>query len=226
MIHWKIDDGIGLISLDCPQGNMLGMDDLKKINRILSEGACNVDGWIIEGRNRSFCTGLQVNCNTVSEPFELLDKVLLSLYSVSEPLTISLTGHAIGAGFLMLCCADYVVSSDNERMKFGLPELKLGLGVDEMMVSLLHSSIPIPVIEQLLYSGEYVSYHSLNEWNLIDCVSEESQLDECIKWIHRINENKDGFRFCKQTIRKQKIMEMRQLIQLECFHKLAEFVQE
>lgn len=226
MIHWGINKGIGIISLNCSRGNLLSADDLNRINSILSEELCDVDGLILEGKNRAFCTGLQMNIDAIPESFELLDKVLLNIYSLRVPVAVSLTGHAIGAGFLMLCCADYVVSSDNEGMKFGLPELKLGLGVDEMMVSLLHTSMPTYVIEQLIYSSEYVSYHSLNEWNLIDFVSEDSPLDECIKWINDKNENKDSFRFCKHIIRKQKIEEMRQQLQLECFQQLATFVQK
>ena len=153
MIHWEIQEGVGVIKFDSPRGNMLGIDDLRHLDFLLSERPSDIRALVLTGENRSFCAGVTVDETNPALSFRLLDEVLLKLYSLDIPLVVALSGHAIGAGFLMLCCADYAVSTDNERMKFGLPEINIGLGLDEMMLCLVSGSLPDSTVKKLLYSG-------------------------------------------------------------------------
>lgn len=221
MIHWKIDDGIGVVTFDSPHGNMLTLNDLQSFNKILSELSPNVEALLLEGSNHAFCTGVKVDSSEVAKTFEQLDCLLLQLYNLKIPVSIALQGHAIGAGFLFLCCADYVYSVGSERMKFGLPEVKLALGVDELMINLLHSTLPLSIMEPLISMGEYVNYRKMIEWKLIDEITVDSPQEKCIIWMKERIRYKQSFCFCKQIMRKDACMKMAEAYRQSCYLELV-----
>lgn len=225
MIHFEENNGVGVISLDSSKGNMLSLDDLQDLNAILCDGRLAVKGLVMTGLNRSFCTGLQVCRGCENEAFKLLDSTLLNLYSYKNPLAIALSGHAIGAGFLFLCCADYVIAQDSEKAKYGLPEVGLGLGVDQCMVSLLASTISPLVMKKLICTSLYVSYKELKEWQLIDEVQTEDLTVGCVSFIGKVS-FKESYSFCKLLMRKQGILKMQEAIDGGCYMDLGELIRK
>lgn len=222
MIHWEIKNNIGLITFDSPRGNLLSIDDLYLLRDILEQKIEDVSALILTGKNRAFCTGIAVDEQNCLCSFKLLDELLLELYSIEKPVYIALSGHAIGAGFLFLCSADVIVAHYNDRMKFGLPEINLGLGIDNIMFSILSECLPFPLIKSLIYSGQYISSQKLADYGLVSFVdSDISLVDYCESSIYENCIAKDSFSFCKKILRRPVLEEITYYINNECYKELA-----
>ena len=222
MIHWEVKNSTGIITFDSPRGNLLTIDDLYLLRDILWQKLENIDALILTGENRSFCAGLSVNEKNALSSFKLLDELLLKLYSLDIPVYIALTGHAIGAGFLLLCCADGIVAHDNDRMKFGLPEINLGLSIDDMMFSLLSGCLSYSSIKSLILSGNYISSHQLADYGLVSFIeSDLSLIDYCHSSIYENCITKCSFSFCKKVLHHPVLEKMTYYIKNECYKELA-----
>lgn len=222
MIHWNITNNIGTITFDSPRGNLLSIDDLSLLKDILWYNLENVNGLILTGKNRSFCTGLNVDEKDPLYSFQLLDELMLRLYSLDIPVYIALTGHAIGAGFLFLCCADVVIAYDNDRMKFGLPEINLGLGIDDMMYSLLSANLPFQLIKKMIFSGRYISCHQLESYGIVNLIESDIMLiDYCYNSMYEDCISKYSFSFCKKILHRPTIEKMSNQIKNECYKELT-----
>lgn len=221
MIRWEKQNGVGIATFDSPHGNMIDIIDLQSLKSLLSQNVESLDGIILIGKDKVFCTGMSIDPLNSLKSFQLLDEVLLQLYSLEIPLVVALSGHCIGAGFLMLCCADYVISVDNERMKCGLPEIKLGLGLDQMMTFLLLHNLPYYIVKKLLYSGDYVSFHHLQTWGIIDkIVSQDSLMEQSMNYLKDIHSKKSSFIFCKRQLRRRNQNIMHSLFTSGCYKEL------
>lgn len=223
MIYLEYRDNIGIITLDNERGNLLFYNDLQLLSNIFADNLPEVKGLVVTGKNHSFCTGLSIEPANAEESLKLLDTVLLKMYSYSKPLVIALTGHAIGAGFLMLSCADYVISINSIKAKFGLPEVKLGMGLDQCMITLLSSVLPYYVMKQLIYTSEYVSYRQMQDWRLIDEVQQENIVEKSITHIERISQP-ISFSYCKKIMRTPNTLKMEEMINKKCFCSLAQLI--
>lgn len=164
MINWFIKNNIGFIQINSPNKNALGKDDLYKLKSILVNDIHECKGIIITGSGYSFCSGLNIVDGDWNELTNLLNLILSILFSLPIPVTCILNGHAIGAGFLLMCCADYIVCIKNDKAKFGLPEVNLGIPLTELMLNVIKSKINISTIENMLLQGQLFTLEILMKY--------------------------------------------------------------
>lgn len=227
MINFEIKDNVVVVSLDNEKGNLLKVEDLESLGNLLrSEDVQASKGLVLTGLNHSFCTGLYLDesVQSAEKIFRLLDELLLALYSFDKPLVIALSGHAIGAGFLFLQCADYVYVADSKKAKYGLPEIKLGLGLDLCMLRLLEYSLSPVVVKHFLYSGLFVNYEYLLGIGLADKLVKSSELlSESLSLINYIDTcQQPAFSYCKKLLRQQNVKELSSLLETRCFLQLLD----
>lgn len=231
MIHLDLRDNVAIISLDSPKGNLLQYGDLIELRELFySEKLISANGVIITGMNRSFCTGLDLLNSPFSafETFKLLDKVLLLLYSYKKPLIIAAPGHIIGAGFLFLMCADYIYMPKQLKIKIGLPEINIGLGLDPLMLLLIKESFSPLKIKHLLYNGLYMTCQDLFNNGVVNAYVEDNDLISIsLDLINNDVLNKyDAFLYCKKLLRAENISTMQMLFKNQCYSELSNLYQK
>ena len=79
---------------------------------------------------KAFCAGVNIKefLNTTTESFsrdEFLEPIHSFFSQFRKPLIAAVNGVALGGGFELALCADIIICS--EEVRFGLPEIKLGL---------------------------------------------------------------------------------------------------
>ena len=217
----KIENSISLITLDTGKGNMLGIDDLQSLNNIIFQEQINpkTQGVILTGTNNCFCTGLKIG-DIPTKEFEIFDRLLYELFNFQKPVAVATNGHSIGGGLLIQLCADYIVMSDNEKIKIGLPELKLNTALDSLMIYLLKYSVGnMRHIQELLYSGQYIQPSKSIEYNLCDILVNDSDVFECalgeMKKI--ISYKQVAFTGIKHSMRKETAMKMLHELNTGCY---------
>lgn len=225
MILTENANNILVVTFDSPKGNMLSYSDLFEFERILySKEWNNCDGIILTGSNRSFCTGVDLGDNKTQYggSFKLLDSIIYKLYSYTKPLIVAANGHSIGAGFLFLLCADFVYAPNSLKIKYGLPEINIGLGLDDLMFYVIKRTLPYFLYKDLMYSGKLLTHELLFEYKVIDeLIEPDCLLNYSLSAIKRIiHNNLPSFTFCKEIDRSIDLLTMKSYLESECYTKL------
>ncbi len=145
------------------KGNLLSQADIEQLTKIAKDVETNPSLFFVclTGTGNSFCSGADLNeiindtgTKSIDNYFKSLDILLLNLFSLSKPLIAMVNGHSIGAGLLLQSTADAVVLPQNEKIKLGLPELKLAMTLDTTMCHQLEFHMTKPQLIQTADSGE------------------------------------------------------------------------
>lgn len=225
MILYEIKNRIGHLTISSGKGNMLDQNDISSLSQIINttQNDDNVCGILLSGSNNCFSTGLQapeVPSEELDSFFAKFDTLLLELFSYPKPVVVVIDGHSIGGGILLQCCADYVVATNNPKIKIGLPELKIGLTIDELMTSLLKFNVGnVKIIQQLLYSGQYINVSRAMELGFVDCLTETSNgLNRALIELEQlINYDRAAFQITKLRLRSHTIQRMSNARSNKCY---------
>jgi len=217
----KIEDFISVITIDTGKGNMLGIDDLQSLTDIISEEQINpqTKGIILTGIDKCFCTGLKIE-NVPTKEFEIFDTLLYELFCFPKPVVVASNGHSIGGGLLIQLCADYIVMSNNEKIKIGLPELKLNTTLDSLMIDLLKFSVGnMRHIQELLYSGQYIQPLKSIGYKLCDVLVNDADVFEyaLLEMKKLFFYNQVAFTNIKLSMRKETAEKMFRELNNECY---------
>lgn len=152
MENFKIDvdsDGIALITFDVPGRSMNTitgsvMRDLVTLVGMIKSDETIKGAVITSGKTSGFCAGADLGElnerggevapkseeERLKKQFEgsfTLNKSLRALETCGKPVAIALEGLALGGGLEIALACHYRVAADNPKIKFGLPEAKVGL---------------------------------------------------------------------------------------------------
>jgi len=186
MIHKKLDDSTLILTFDFGKGNSFSKKDMSELLELLSDIEIdnNVKAIVLTGSNRSFSIGGNVeeifslkSSKEQEDFFRVMDLLLLKVFSIKKPIISAINGHAIGLGFLLMLCSDLTVSIGNDKIKFGLPEITIGMTIDSLMIDILEfNNIKGKTLAKIIYSGELLGCKSGQELGLIDFIVEENDL--------------------------------------------------
>lgn len=232
MIQINVEQKISIITIDSGKGNLMTDQDIVSLTEYIVEAESNeqLNGVILTGTKNSFCTGLswenvttEVKEEQLNIKFKLLDTLLIQLHHFSKPLIVAVNGHSIGAGFLMMLCADYIYIPHALKSKWGLPEIKIGLGLDELMVKSLTYTLDPVSVKNILYSGEYFSPQTFVSKGIVhELLTDEELVAASVQKMQLlIQEKYDSFRFIKKIIRRTSYLELKQLLEEMCFCELT-----
>ena len=153
MENFKIDvdsDGIALITFDVPGRSMNTitgsvMRDLITLVETIKTDDKIKGAVIASGKASGFCAGADLGElnqrgaakdepkseeEKLKQQFEqsfTLNKSLRALETCGKPVAVALEGLALGGGLEIALACHYRVAADNPKIKFGLPESKVGL---------------------------------------------------------------------------------------------------
>lgn len=223
MSTFQVNDNVGILTLDAPGKNAMSCEEMESLLVILRTQCQDLSGLVITGANNSFCSGLNLKGNEFDRAFPLLDEILVELYKLPYPVVCALSGHAIGAGFLMMCCADVVYSVDSTRAKYGLPEVKIDLGIDALMTETLEMRLSPVQMNELLFTGDYILVDKMKSWGVVDETYEDlEQLMEASRdYIEKARPHLRSYSFTKKLIRAKRLERLTQLLEDKCYKEFT-----
>lgn len=236
MIQIKKVGLIDILSFDSPNGNMLSLNDIEYLLSYIdiAQNDNQVRGIILTGTGRSFSSGIDTSHlidNYSKEKsnyfFKTFDILLLHLFLFPKPVVAAVNGHSIGGGLLIQCCADYVISSDNPKIKLGLPELKLGFTIDELMKDLLSYNVcNNRTLSKLLYSSAYENPQKYLEYGFIDeVVHAENVMNNSLSYIQSILPyDYNAYTIMKQRIKSDCKEKLQRALNNNCFSIYTELL--
>lgn len=158
MITYSREKNIGTLTLGQNDKNSFSKADFLKLKELLSQ-IKKEDLTLLVLKSSTpdvFSTGLNLNDlggntdeTSISEFLNLFYDNLELLYTLPIPTISEVSGHALGYGAMLVLATDYRIANSNIR--FGLPEVKIGIRVPSFIYALLGESIgPIKATEHVL----------------------------------------------------------------------------
>jgi methylglutaconyl-CoA hydratase len=142
---------------------------------------------VLTGNGKSFCAGADLNWmkSVVNYSYEQnyadslkLAKLMYLIFTHSKPVIAKVNGAAVGGGVGLMSVCDILVA--NERTKFGLSEVRLGL-VPAAISPFVMSRIGEAHSRELFITGERITAEYAKKIGLVNrCVPME-ELDETVQ---------------------------------------------
>lgn len=175
---YVVEDGIGVITIDSPPVNALGI----KVRRALAEGVSRfgaddaVKAIVLMFAGRTFSAGADISefGKPIEQP-DLLD-TLGAIENGGKPVIAAIHGTALGGGFELALTCHYRIAVPSAKV--GLPEVKLGIlpgaGGTQRLPRIVGAAAALDIIT----SGDPIPAKRALELGMIDALAEEGRLRE------------------------------------------------
>ena len=194
----KMEEGFAIIEFDQPDSkvNVLSAAALRELDEIITQvqawqdvrGAC-----LMSKKQDIFIAGADIKeIEKITSAPEAQSKaqagqaILNRLEKLSFPTIALINGACLGGGLELALACDYRLASFGEKVKMGLPEVKLGIIPGFGGTKRLPRLVGLRKGLQLIVSGEAVSANEAFKTGLVDgLTSERRLLDEGIEFLKR-----------------------------------------
>ena len=161
----EMRDGIAIATLNNGKANCLDREMLETIGRIVDEAqSTNASALMLTGYDRFFSAGLDLvtliafDRDEMREHIRGFDATMHRLLTWPRPVFAAVNGHAIAGGCVLAMMADERMMAMG-KLKTGLKEAQLGVGLPQLTVRTLREKLPassfVPVaLEGRLFSPE------------------------------------------------------------------------
>jgi enoyl-CoA hydratase len=183
VLHTTVDGNVTTVRLDHGRANALDTElctTLAATVRSLDADDA-VHAIVLTGTEGVFCAGVDLRVldgaedTVVSGFLTALDESFQALLLSDTPVVAAVTGHAIAGGAILAAAADRVVAADDDRIRLGLTELRVGVPFPTSAFEIVRSRCPAAVRE-LVWLAELMSPAQAQELGLVDEVVPATEL--------------------------------------------------
>lgn len=153
--------GVCVLTLDRPPVNALDQtlrqNLIEAMDRIQDTSEIRVV--VLAAAGRVFCAGADIKekgaladsagPGSQSRANRLTRDVFFSLVDSAKPIIAAVGGGALGAGFVLAACCDFIIAAEDAY--FAMPEIDVGQGGG---ASMLQRILPAPLMRRMLLTGE------------------------------------------------------------------------
>ncbi len=132
LLAYALEDGVAVIRLDDGKANAFSPAMVEAVGKALDQAeADNAGAVLLAGRPGRFSAGfdlsvMQAGPRPCRELVESGAHLGLRMYEFGRPVVGAITGHALAAGAVFLCCMDVRIGADIPA-KIGLNEVAIGM---------------------------------------------------------------------------------------------------
>ncbi len=176
-------DAIGVITIDNPPVNALGLEVRKGLERCMAEVAKDygIKAAVLHGKGRMFVAGADIREFGKAPVPPFLPDVLDLLERCEKPLVAAVHGNALGGGLEVAIACHYRIALDSSS--FGFPEVKLGILPGAGGTQRAPRLIGVEAALELIVNGDPIRAERAKQLGLIDEVVKgdaASLLDDAI----------------------------------------------
>jgi len=169
-LNFSIENGLLHICIDRPdKRNALTMPMFTAITAALKEADQRDDVLciVVTGNGSAFCAGHDLKAfeEWPQQPQDPVPTFLHAITDVRKPLVIAAHGSAAGIGVTWLLHADWVVTSEDTKLK--LPFIDMAIAPEAASTLLLQRAVGLPLAKRLIFGGETFSGADAYQWGLV-----------------------------------------------------------
>ncbi len=184
-VRLEIDGGIASVVLARPERLNAFSNDMKEqlihIARQLHLDS-KIRAVLLRAEGRAFCSGGDIDTMGAADVvaararIQLAHRTLLSLANLDKPIVAAVRGPALGVGFSLALCSDFLIASSTAR--FGVVFKKVGLAPDGGLAYLLSQSIGARRAKELMLSARIFGAEEARDLGLVSEVVEDQALED------------------------------------------------
>jgi enoyl-CoA hydratase len=145
LVSYALEDGVAEIRMDDGRRNALGPTLLDQLFGAIEAAEKEDSALLIYGRPGTFCAGFDVEVirqgpERTREMTSRGAELWVRLLTFPRPVVMACTGHAVAAGAVLLCTADWRVAASGD-FKIGLSEVELGLPLQGVPLELVRARL-------------------------------------------------------------------------------------
>lgn len=225
MLRQRTEDGIVIASFANGNYNTITREtitQLRDLVRGIQEDA-GVKGLVLTGQGKVFCSGFDLSMflsfkdlDDIVSFFEWEDEILCELFTCRKPVVTAINGAAVAGGLIYSMATDYRIVTNHPKIKLGMSEIKLGLGMTVAHTEIMRFGLETPRrFREILFEGALHGVEQAKELGLVDeVVPGERLLDRAKEIVLGWASNPgSGFGSLKTSYRKPIVDRIRALIQ-------------
>jgi len=188
-----MEDDIKIMTFKNGKTNPINREMLVRLKEIIDEvnASPTARGIILTGDGRFFSSGFDlpifINFKDQKEAigfFEMEEAVLLALFTCEKPVVSAINGHCAAAGLIYSMAADYRIAKDHPKIKIGMTEIKIGLGLSIAQHEVMRFGFDGNLkFRDVMYFGNMYGVEQAKQLQLIDEVVSEDQLIDRAKQV-------------------------------------------
>ncbi|MEK7448107.1 MAG: enoyl-CoA hydratase/isomerase family protein [Planctomycetota bacterium] len=190
-IKYDFTDGIAKIILNRPPLNVLNIEMMKEINKVLEllldENSLKLVVFSAEGK--AFSAGVDVSEHLgeqVNEMVKVFHGIFRLLIKLNKPTLAVVDGACLGGGCELAAFCDLVIASENSR--FGQPEIQVGV-FPPIACLILPKIISNKKAMELLLTGSAIKADEAEKVGLINkCIPSDKLQEESDKLIQKFKD--------------------------------------
>lgn len=141
---------------------------------------------LLEGTGSHFCAGgdmewmRNILATTPAEKriqAQAIANMYTTVYALPQPLVVAVQGAAIGGGFGLACCADFVVAENTAKL--GMTEPRLGI-VPAAISPYVVAATGARVANRIALVGAAVDARQAQEWGVVTHIVQTGKLNEAV----------------------------------------------
>jgi enoyl-CoA hydratase/carnithine racemase len=227
MLKQRTEDNIIIATFDDGRTNTITEEVVNTLGEIISNVNENKDvkGLVLTGAGKTFSSGfdlpLFLGFKDISEVvafFRKEEDVLINLFMCRKPVVAAWNGAAVAGGFIFSMAADYRIVKNHPKIKIGMNEIKIGLGLSIVQTEVVRFGLDSDKrYRDVMYNGEMFDVQKAKEIGIVDEIVEEDQLITRAKQVvsQWIDNPGRAFMLLKTSMRKPYEDRMRQRLRDE-----------
>jgi len=186
MLDITVEDNIIIAKLNNPKTNSISFEVLQQLDAVLDRinDEEDIKGLVLIGVGRFFSSGFCLPELTVfTEAQQAIDwflyeeQVLLKLFTCSKPVISCLNGHAVAGGLIFALTSDYIVALNNDRIKIGMSEIKIGLSLTPIQAEVMRWGLgSVKNYKNIIFKAENTNPISALDLGIIDELVDQEDL--------------------------------------------------
>ncbi len=189
LIDTRLPDGVRRMTLNRPETkNAFNAEMMRVISQGFRDAAKDPETRVVvlSGAGSHFCAGgdiewmkdtLAASQAVKRERATAVSDMLRSVYALPQPLVAEVKGAAMGGGFGLVCCADFVVA--DHQAKFALSETRLGI-VPAAISPYVVAALGVRRVNRLALAGTLIDAHEAREIGLVTHVAPPDSTAETV----------------------------------------------
>jgi enoyl-CoA hydratase len=194
LVRVEIDAaGVAVLTLDRPPVNAMSRAIREQFLHAMDDlgGRDDVRAIVLTATGKVFCAGADIkekkeladsDVGAYARADRLTRDTFLALVESPKPVLAAVNGAALGAGFVMAACCDFILASDDAF--FAMPEIDVGQGGG---ASFLQRILPSSRMRRMMLTGERVPARELYRLGVIEeCLAREELLPAAVGLARKI----------------------------------------
>jgi enoyl-CoA hydratase/carnithine racemase len=186
MLNQRIEDNIIIATFDDGRTNTITEEGINTLSEIISNVNENNDvkGLVLTGAGKTFSSGFDLplflgfkDIKEVVAFFRKEEEILINLFMCRKPVVAAWNGAAVAGGFIFSMAADYRIVKNHPKIKVGMNEIKIGLGLSIVQTEVVRFGLDgDKKFRDVMYNGEMFDVQKAKETGIVDEIVEEDQL--------------------------------------------------